>query len=112
LNGATRRFFLRSPAEVARDLIGCELIRHDSEGPAGGIIVETEAYLAQGDPASHSHRGLTPRNRSMFGKPGLVYVYTIHSRYCFNMVTEGTEIGSAVLVRALEPSSLPLASTS
>jgi DNA-3-methyladenine glycosylase len=91
------------PDEVARALIGCKLVRHDASGSAGGIIVETEAYFAQGDPASHSHKGPTPRNQSMFGHPGIAYVYTIHARFCFNIVTQSAGVGSAVLIRAIQP---------
>lgn len=100
----TRKFFAREPAQVARDLIGTFLIRFTADGRRlGGKIVETEAYLATGDPASHSARGKTARNRSMFAKPGTLYVYSIHARYCMNVATESEGIGSAVLIRAVQP---------
>lgn len=100
----TRKFFAREPDQVARDLIGTFLIRYTADGRRlGGKIVETEAYLATGDPASHSVRGKTARNRSMFAKPGTLYVYSIHAKYCMNVATESEEIGSAVLIRAVQP---------
>lgn len=103
-----REFFDRAPQDVARDLLGKALIRQTDDSRnagslTGGLIVETEAYLAQGDEASHSHRGPRPRNRSMFAGPGTLYVYTIHAKFCLNAVTEQAGVGSAVLIRALEP---------
>lgn len=100
---ATPDFFNRNPAEVARDLLGSKLVRRWRDGDIEGRIVETEAYLAQNDPASHAYIGIRPRNRWMFGAPGTLYVYTIHRRFCLNAVTEETGIGSAVLIRAFEP---------
>ena len=98
-----RRFFQRDPRSVARELLGCWLWTDTIDGLTGGVIVETEAYLAEGDSACHAARGETRGNRAMFGPSGHAYVYVIHARHCFNIVTEGIGIGSAVLIRALEP---------
>jgi len=98
-----RAFYDRDPETVARQLLGKTLHRRSRRGLASGMIVEVEAYLAEGDSAAHSYRGRTPRNAVMFGPPGHLYVYSIHARYCLNAVTEAAGIASAVLIRAIEP---------
>lgn len=98
-----RSFYDRPTAGVARDLLGTALLRRLAGGWVGGVIVETEAYLPAGDPACHAHRGPTRSNASMFAPPGTLYVYPIHAKYCLNAVTEPAGVGSAVLIRALEP---------
>ncbi len=106
-----QEFYRRTPLAVARDLIGKELVRRLLDPPRsiiGGIIVETEAYGAAGDQASHAFRGRTPRNSVMFGDPGKAYVYfTYGNHYCLNFVTGRFkhEDAGAVLIRALEPTS-------
>jgi DNA-3-methyladenine glycosylase len=99
----TRDFYDRSPQDVARDLLGKILIRRTAAGLCAGPIVETEAYLSCNDPACHASRGRTRKNATMFGPPGYLYVYPIHSRYCMNAVTETEGVPSAVLIRAIEP---------
>lgn len=96
-------FYDRDVASVARELLGKLVVRRSRHGLCVGRIVETEAYLALEDSASHSFRGRTRKNATMFGPPGFAYVYSIHSRYCLNAVTEARGIASAVLIRALEP---------
>ncbi|QDU69231.1 DNA-3-methyladenine glycosylase [Engelhardtia mirabilis] len=98
--------FSRPAPDLARRLIGALLV-HQVPGeaePRAGRIVETEAYLASGDPGSHSWRGQTPRNASMFARGGVAYVYRIYGlHHCFNVVSGPGGSGQAVLVRALEP---------
>lgn len=95
-------FYEPSARVVAPRLLGHWLIRRTSDGFCGGPIVETEAYI-QNDPACHAFRGLTKRNRVMWGSPGHAYVYLIYGfYYCFNTVCRPHGEAEAVLVRAVE----------
>lgn len=98
-----RSFYDPSAAAVAPLLLGHWLIRNTAQGPCGGLIVETEAYLCD-DPACHGAPGLTERNRVMFGPPGHAYVYLIYGyHFCVNAVCRPQGVAEAVLIRAIEP---------
>lgn len=97
-------FYSRSSKIVAIELLGKLLIHKTSDGIASGIIVETESYGGRRDPGSHAFRKMTPRNKIMFGPPGVAYVYFCYgNHYLFNIVTEKEGTPGAVLIRALEP---------
>lgn len=103
---ATRRFFSRDPESLARALLGTILVRTLESGEVlRATIVETEAYLGPHDRASHAYNGRrTPRNESMYAKPGTLYVYfTYGMHHCANIVCGSPGEPVAVLLRALEP---------
>ncbi|HEY9783916.1 MAG TPA: DNA-3-methyladenine glycosylase [Candidatus Obscuribacterales bacterium] len=98
----TRDFLSRPTVEVARGLLGVQLVRrHESGLILRAPIVEVEAYT-EDDPACHAFRGETDRCRAMFGPPGHAYVYFIYGMYfCLNVVTEPKGKPGAVLIRAI-----------
>jgi DNA-3-methyladenine glycosylase len=103
-----RTFFEAPPEQVAPRLLGKLLVHLTDAGLLAGRIVEVEAYLGPHsdppDPAAHSHRGPTPRNRILFGPAGHAYVYSIYGRYfCMNISCETEGRPGCVLLRALEP---------
>jgi DNA-3-methyladenine glycosylase len=92
-------FYDRTVLDVARDLVGCELIH----GPTAGVIVETEGYH-QSEPACHAHIGVTARTHVLFRAPGTAYVYRSYGIHALvNAVCEPEGVAAAVLIRALEP---------
>ncbi|MCG9479178.1 MAG: DNA-3-methyladenine glycosylase [Actinomycetia bacterium] len=99
----TTEFFARDTSLVARELLG-QLLVTEKDGRCSAVIIETEAYYGSRDPASHAYRGPTPRNRLMFGKPGVAYVYLCYGMYnLFNMVTQEKGTPGAVLIRGAFP---------
>ncbi len=99
-----RSFYDRPTLEVARDVLGKELVFHSKARKLSAKIVEVEAYIGERDPACHAHRGKTKRNAPLFGKPGFSYVYLIYGMYfCFNLVTEEEGSPAALLIRAGHP---------
>jgi DNA-3-methyladenine glycosylase len=99
-----RAFFARYTPEVARELLGCIIVRRTKRVTFRARIVEVEAYRGPDDPASHAFRGVTKRTAIMFGEPGHAYLFFVYgNHFCLNATTEGEGVAGAVLIRAAEP---------
>jgi DNA-3-methyladenine glycosylase len=100
-----RTFFERPTLRVAKSLLGTRLVRIEKGGErTSGIIVETEAYIGRDDLACHAKAGKTARNQSMWGPPGVAYVYfTYGMHWMLNFVTEVQGYPAAVLLRGIVP---------
>ncbi|MCM3718035.1 DNA-3-methyladenine glycosylase [Fictibacillus phosphorivorans] len=91
--------------ELAKRLLGMELIHTNQQGTTSGIIVETEAYLGPEDRAAHSFGNRrTPRTEVMFHEAGTIYTYFIYGMHvCFNIVSGPIDKPEAILIRAIQP---------
>jgi DNA-3-methyladenine glycosylase len=96
--GGTPLNLTAEPEIAARSLLGAHL----RAGPVTVRVTEVEAYSGTGvDPASHAHRGRTPRNAVMYGPAGYAYVYFSYGmHWCMNVVTGQPGTAAAVLLRA------------
>lgn len=97
------RFYCRDPSQVARELLGKQLVRRLGEDLLGGVIVEVEAYYGAEDPASRAFKGLKRFNRMMWMEPGRAFIYNVHRYWMFNVVAHEPGGVGAILVRAIEP---------
>src|SRR5699024_9971839 len=90
--------------EIAKELLGCLLVKETPEGLTSGFIVETEAYLGEIDMAAHSYeKRRTPRLASMYKSAGTIYVYQMHTQSLMNLVVQEPDVPEAILIRAVEP---------
>ncbi len=98
-----RFFYDRDTVQVARELIGKELIHREEGIHRIARIIETEAYLGMVDPASHLYpNGFTPRTEGTWGKPGKAYVFSMHGHACLNAITLSRWPYGCVLIRGVE----------
>ncbi|WP_458747148.1 DNA-3-methyladenine glycosylase [Candidatus Nitrosocosmicus sp. T] len=104
-----KSFFEKETPKVASSLIGKVLVKYThfmgNYFKISGIITETEAYGYTDDPASHAYKKMTPRNASMFGEVGRLYIYFIYgNHHCLNIVARNqNQLAGAVLIRSIEP---------
>ncbi len=96
-------FFKRSPKVVAIELLGKILVRKINDKILEGMIVETEAYFGEEDPASRAYHGKKNYNKEMWEEPGKIFVYNVHNNWMFNIVAHEENKVGAVLIRALHP---------
>ena len=97
-------FYLREDVvKIAKELLGKILFTRVKGKVTAGMIVETEAY-SQKERGCHAYRGMTERNKVMFGAGGTSYVYLCYGiHHLFNIVTNVKGVADAVLIRAIEP---------
>jgi DNA-3-methyladenine glycosylase len=95
-----QNFYNQNTLKVAKDLLGCFLVRKKGKKMIRALITEAEAYRGFNDLASHASKGKTKRNEIMFGHPGRVYVYLVYGmHWMLNIVTEEKDFPAAVLIR-------------
>jgi len=99
-----REFFEREPHIVARELLGKIIVRKIGEEKLKGIIVETESYFGEDDPASRAYK---KKNMNFYKRmasiPGTLLVYMVHNNWLLNIVSHREGEVGAVLIRAVEP---------
>ncbi len=103
-----RDFFAQPTVKVARQLLGCVLVRIEKTNGhsqrVSGIITETEAYCGEEDLGCHAKAGRTKRTAVMYGPPGHAYIYfTYGNHWLFNCITQAEGEPHAVLIRAIQP---------
>lgn len=89
--------------DIAKDLVGKLLLCRRPRGVSGGIIVETEAYLGEKDPACHLSNGKTKRTIPFLKGAGTVYIFKIYKHNNLNIITEYNSHPECVLIRAIHP---------
>lgn len=104
-----RNFYARNTVQVAKDLLGCFLVREYRGKIIKAMIAETEVYRGEYDLACHASKGRTKRTETLYGEPGHAYVYLIYGMYhLLNVVTEKKDFPGGVLIRAIETPPFPL----
>jgi DNA-3-methyladenine glycosylase len=98
-----KNFYTRDTATVAKELLGNILVRKYEKKKLEGVIVETEAYYGEDDPASRAYQGKKKYNKVMFENPGHLFIYNVHQYWMLNFIAHKPNLVGGVLIRALEP---------
>ncbi|HHH52564.1 MAG TPA: DNA-3-methyladenine glycosylase [Bacteroidetes bacterium] len=101
-----KEFYLKHDVvDIARMLLGKIIVSNVDGIVTSGMIVETEAYKAPDDKASHAYNNLrTARTETMFREGGIAYIYLVYGiHHLFNVVTGQENLAHAVLIRAIDP---------
>ncbi|MGM9926546.1 MAG: DNA-3-methyladenine glycosylase [Bacillus sp. (in: firmicutes)] len=99
-----KEFFNKPTLQLAKELLGCLLVKESESGLTSGYIVETEAYMGPQDRAAHSFNNRrTKRTEIMFATAGHIYTYVMHTHCLVNVVSNTIDIPEAILIRAIEP---------
>ena len=98
-------FLQKDVVFLAKDLLGKHIFTCIDGQISGGIISETEAYVAEIDKASHAyHHRKTKRNEMMYHEGGVIYMYLCYGmHHMLNIVTNEDEIADAILIRGIIP---------
>ena len=99
----SRKFYARNPKTVAIELLGKVIVRKVGNKKLSGMIVETEAYYGDKDPASRAYKGKKKYNSVMWDLPGKLFIYMVHGYWLLNIVAHEKDSAGVVLIRALEP---------
>lgn len=98
-------FALEDTDEIAKKLLGVELLYQTQRNLVGGHIVEVEAYLGEQDPGSRAYRGQKKHNNNLlYGPSGTIYMFKMYGMIMLNVVTQTTDKPEGVFIRAIEPS--------
>lgn len=100
-----KSFYSIDALALSKKLLGKVLVNEVNGKVLKGMIVETESYIGAIDKASHAYGGRrTKRTETLYGEPGIVYVYSIYGMYfCFNVICGQKDVAEGVLIRGLEP---------
>ena len=98
-------FLQKDVVFLAKDLLGKHIFTCIDGQISGGIISETEAYVAEIDKASHAyHHRKTKRNEMMYHEGGVIYMYLCYGmHHMLNIVTNEDDIADAILIRGIIP---------
>lgn len=98
-----KKFYVRSALDVAKDLLGCFIIRKIGSKEIRAKITDVEAYIGEDDLACHASKGRTTRSEILYGSGGNAYVYLIYGMYnILNVVVEKKDFPAGIMIRAVQ----------